>query len=138
MRVQISIKAMPRADHCSSQRQSHGRSISMESSLTPATVISSTHVPTQPKLIKGQYIDFRFSTRLDVVQKTQPIEETVATLRKAYAHVRQSKWHAFAYTIVALVAWSLAVNLFTTPTFGPVPDLIKVAGLAKSFEPAIY
>lgn len=140
MRVQISIKAMPRADHCAPGRQSHGRSISMDSPLAPASAstISSTHVPSQRKLIKGPYIDFRFSTRLDVVQKTQPIEETVATLRKAYAHVRQSKWHAFAYAIVALVAWSLAVNLFTTPTFGPVPDLIKVAGLAKSFEPAIY
>ncbi|RMY61032.1 hypothetical protein D0865_01196 [Hortaea werneckii] len=126
--------------HCAPGRQSHGRSISMDSPLAPASAstISSTHVPSQRKLIKGPYIDFRFSTRLDVVQKTQPIEETVATLRKAYAHVRQSKWHAFAYAIVALVAWSLAVNLFTTPTFGPVPDLIKVAGLAKSFEPAIY
>ncbi|KAI7039916.1 hypothetical protein KC327_g1202 [Hortaea werneckii] len=95
-----------------------------------------TDSPTLETPTQSNY--FRFSTRLDVVQKTQPIEETVATLRKAYAHIRQSKWHAFAYSIVALVAWSLAVNLFTTPTFGPVPDLIKVAGLAKSFEPAIY
>lgn len=92
----------------------------------------------EPRLIKAHRVDFRFSTRLDVVQRTQPIEDTVTALRKFWAHVKQSRWHAFSYTLAALFAWMLAVNLFTTPTSGPVPDLIKVAGLAKSFEPAIY
>ena len=32
----------------------------------------------------------------------------------------------------------LCANLLSTPASGPVPDLIKVAGLAKSFEPVIY
>jgi len=82
--------------------------------------------------------DFRFSTRLDVVQKTQPIEDTVNTIRKAVRHFKRSRWHTFFYAMGLLLAWSLAVKLTSTPETGPVPDLIKVAGLAKSFEPAIY
>lgn len=107
----------------------HARAMSITKSIP-------THTP--PKLTKICRADFRFSTRLDVVQKTQPIEDTVATFRKAYHHIRQSKWHAFSYALAAVMAWTLAVNLFSTPQSGPVPDLIKVAGLAKSFEPAIY
>ncbi|TKA34080.1 hypothetical protein B0A50_00060 [Salinomyces thailandicus] len=101
--------------------------------------IESNEEPESPALeTPTQSNYFRFSTRLDVVQKTQPIEDTVATFRKAYHHIRQSKWHAFSYALAAVMAWTLAVNLFSTPQSGPVPDLIKVAGLAKSFEPAIY
>ncbi|KAK4958943.1 hypothetical protein LTR10_003741 [Elasticomyces elasticus] len=81
---------------------------------------------------------FRFSGRLDVVQKTQPIEDTVNTIRKAVHHFKRSRWHTFFYAIGLLFAWSLGVKLLSTPETGPVPDLIKVAGLAKSFEPAIY
>ncbi|KAK4542996.1 hypothetical protein LTR36_005994 [Oleoguttula mirabilis] len=81
---------------------------------------------------------FRFSTRLDVVHKTQPIEDTVLTLRKIAHDLSASKWRTFCYAITALSAWMLAANLFSTPSNGPVPDLIKVAGLAKSLEPAIY
>jgi hypothetical protein len=39
---------------------------------------------------------------------------------------------------VTLLVYWLAANLLSTPSNGPVPDLIKVAGLAKSFEPVIY
>ncbi|KAK1061491.1 hypothetical protein LTR74_011005 [Friedmanniomyces endolithicus] len=81
---------------------------------------------------------FRFSTRLDVVQKTQTIEDTVNTISKAVRHFKRSRWHTFFYAMGLLLAWSLAVKLTSTPETGPVPDLIKVAGLAKSFEPAIY
>ena len=91
----------------------------------------------QPQLTTMR-ADFRFSTRLDVVQKTQPIEDTVATLRKCAAYLYKSKWHAFFYAITLFLAWTLAVNLLSTPTNQPVPDIIKVAGLAKSLEPAIY
>jgi hypothetical protein len=84
------------------------------------------------------YIDFRFSTRLDVVQRTQPIEDTVNTLKKAWRQVSASKWHTFMYSCGVLLAWMLGVQLFAAPNNGPVPDIIKVAGLARAFEPAIY
>lgn len=81
---------------------------------------------------------FRFSTRLDVVQKTQPIEDTIFTMRKLVQHFKKSKWHALIYALSILSAWMLAVSLLSPPQNGPVPDLVKVAGLAKSLEPAIY
>ncbi|KAK4554787.1 hypothetical protein LTR86_008289 [Recurvomyces mirabilis] len=81
---------------------------------------------------------FRFSTRLDVVQRTQPIEDTITTVRKAWHQIGRSKWHTFLYSIGILLAWMLGVQLLSTPSSGPVPDLIKVAGLAKALEPAIY
>ncbi|KAK3112799.1 hypothetical protein LTR53_010533 [Teratosphaeriaceae sp. CCFEE 6253] len=81
---------------------------------------------------------FRFSTRLDVVQKTQPIEDTVNTLRKAVHQFKRSRWHTFLYSIGLLFAWSMGVHLLSTPVIGPVPDLVKVAALTKSIEPAIY
>lgn len=82
--------------------------------------------------------DFRFSTRLDVVQKTQPIEDLAVASRNLIRRVTHSKWNAFFYAISILGAWLLAVNLLATPHNAPIPDLIKVAGLAKSFEPVIY
>ncbi|KAH9812971.1 hypothetical protein Tdes44962_MAKER05738 [Teratosphaeria destructans] len=81
---------------------------------------------------------FRFSTRLDVVQRTQPIEDSVIAVKKAIRHVQKSKWNTFVYCFGALLAWLLTINILSTPSYGPVPDIIKVAGLAKSFEPAIY
>lgn len=72
------------------------------------------------------------------MQKTQPIEDTVLTLRKFVEHLKKSKWNTFVYAISILFAWMLAVNLLSTPNNGPVPDIVKVAGLAKSLEPAIY
>jgi len=100
------------------------------------TQISGPGSPTLYTPTQSNY--FRFSTRLDVVQKTQPIEDTIFTLRKLVQHIKQSKWHALIYALSILSAWMLTVSLLSTPQNGPVPDLVKVAGLAKSLEPAIY
>ena len=59
-------------------------------------------------------------------------------VRKAVYHASKSRYNAFFYAIGTLVLYWLCSNLLSTPTNGPVPDLIKVAGLAKSFEPVIY
>ena len=80
-------------------------------------------------------LDFRFTTRLDVVQKTQPIEDAIRTVRHWLA---VSKLHTFGYVLAALLVWTLGTSLFSPPDQGPVPDLIKIAGYAKALEPAIY
>ena len=49
-----------------------------------------------------------------------------------------SKYNTFLYAISTLALYWLLANLLSTPPNGPAPDLIKVAGLAKSFEPVIY
>ncbi|KAF2765850.1 hypothetical protein EJ03DRAFT_279264 [Teratosphaeria nubilosa] len=109
---------------------------------SPTKGRSPTNSPEPPAFARAGEIDrggdFRFSTRLDVVQRTQPIEDSVVAIKKAMRHVQRSKWHTFLYCFGALLAWLLTINIFSTPTYGPVPDIIKVAGLAKSFEPAIY
>ncbi|KAK5118815.1 hypothetical protein LTR62_000024 [Meristemomyces frigidus] len=81
---------------------------------------------------------FRFSTRLDVVQRTQPIEDTVNTVCQAWHHMGRSKLQTFLFSLGALLVWMLGVQLLATPSSGPVPDIIKVAGLARALEPAIY
>lgn len=83
-------------------------------------------------------LDIRFQTSLDVVQRTEPIEAVVGGVRKACRHVTESPYHTFVYTISTLLIYWVLAALFSTPTSGPSPDLIKVAGLARSFEPVIY
>jgi hypothetical protein len=82
--------------------------------------------------------DIRFSTSLDVMQRTEPIEAMVRNIRSAIHHVTKSKYNTFFYTVSTLFLYWVLVNLFSVPTNGPSPDLVKVAGLAKSFEPVIY
>lgn len=82
--------------------------------------------------------DIRFSTSLDVVQRTEPIEAMVHSIRRAIQHVTKSSYNTIFYVMSTLfLYWTLA-SLLSTPVNGPLPDLIKVAGLAKSFEPVIY
>lgn len=83
-------------------------------------------------------LDIRFSTSLDVVQHTEPIEAAIKHLRKGYHHVFKSPYQTFFYALGALMAFQIYTNLLATPTNTPVPDLVKVASLAKSFEPVIY
>ena len=82
--------------------------------------------------------DIRFTSSIAVQQKTDGIEAAVIYIRKAVHHVSKSRYNAFIYAISTLAVYWLCANLLSTPTNGPVPDLIKVAGLAKSFEPVIY
>ena len=82
--------------------------------------------------------DIRFSSSIAVQQKTDGIEAVVFYIRKTIHHVTRSRYNTAVYGLFTLMAYWLAANLLSTPSNGPVPDLIKVAGLAKSFEPVIY
>ena len=82
--------------------------------------------------------DIRFTGSVAVQQRTDGIEAAVIYLRKVIRHVTQSPFNTFFYAISTLSIYWLLANLFSAPANGPVPDLIKVAGLAKSFEPVIY
>ena len=54
------------------------------------------------------------------------------------AYVSKS-WTSLSYTLLILaIAYSLLRLVTHTPTQPPVPDLVKVAGLARSFEPLIF
>ena len=82
--------------------------------------------------------DIRFTGSVAVQQKTDGIEAAVYYLRRTVHHISKSRYNAFLYATGTLLLYWLYANLFSTPTNGPVPDLVKVAGLAKSFEPVIY
>ncbi|KAM3416864.1 hypothetical protein BST61_g8453 [Cercospora zeina] len=80
----------------------------------------------------------RFSTSLDVVQRTEPIEAMVRNVRHTVHHVTKSKYNTLFYGVLSLLFYWIMMNLLSAPVQTPSVDLIKVAGLAKSFEPSIY
>ncbi|SMR48642.1 unnamed protein product [Zymoseptoria tritici ST99CH_1A5] len=92
--------------------------------------------PTARTPTQNNYI--RFSTSLDVVQRTEPIEAMVHSIRRATHHVTKSSYNTLFYVLSTLFLYWTVTSLISTPQNGPMPDLVKVAGLAKSFEPVIY
>ena len=83
-------------------------------------------------------IDIRFSVRADVQHRTEPIESAIRSFRKAYNRLTKSRYSTFVSLIGVVFTVALARVLFSEPAPQPQPDLVKVAGLAKSFEPLMY
>ncbi|KAG9581894.1 hypothetical protein KCU86_g16827, partial [Aureobasidium melanogenum] len=80
----------------------------------------------------------RFSVRADVQQRTEPIEAVIAHFRKLWGRFTKNRYTTFLSLMSALFVLTLTRALFSEPVTGPTPDLVKVAGLAKSFEPLMY
>lgn len=58
---------------------------------------------------------------------------------RTYSNYILKSWTSLASTILTLLVTLTALRLITkTPQLPPSPDLVKVAGLAKSFEPLIF
>lgn len=83
-------------------------------------------------------LDIRFSVRADVQHRTEPIEEAVKYVRKSYARLTKSRYTTSISLVIGLLAVTMFRALFQEPVTGPTPDLIKVAGLARAFEPMMY
>lgn len=80
----------------------------------------------------------RFAVRAEVQQRTEPIEAAINLVRSAYRLVTRSWSNMILSAVVAFLSLTAARALFQ-PAYGrPVPDLVKVAGIARSFEPLIY
>lgn len=82
--------------------------------------------------------DFRFAVRAEVQHRTEPIEAAIRYVREAYERITRSRQNLFTFFTSILLAWFLYRTLIKPPESGPGPDLIKVAGLARSFEPLIH
>ncbi|KAL9941323.1 hypothetical protein ACHAQF_005109 [Verticillium nonalfalfae] len=80
----------------------------------------------------------RFALRAEVQQRTEPIERAVHFLRARWAAATKSWSSLLLSVLVAVVSVTALRNLFQPATPRPVPDLVKVAGIARSFEPLIY
>ncbi|KAI9664873.1 MAG: hypothetical protein M1821_006321 [Bathelium mastoideum] len=91
-----------------------------------------TPVPENP----GNFI--RFALRAEVQHRTDPLEAAVGWLRARSDDIFKSRTSTFMAICVGFFAFSFWRALISTPVLGPAPDLVKVAGLAKSFEPLIH
>ncbi|EON66920.1 hypothetical protein W97_06323 [Coniosporium apollinis CBS 100218] len=81
---------------------------------------------------------FRLAVNAEVMHRTEPIEAFICYLRDISNALTKSRASTITAIIVGLLSISFVRMLLRPPTPGPVPDLVKVAGLAKSFEPLIH
>lgn len=82
--------------------------------------------------------DIRFAMRAEVQHRTEPFEAAFAYVRDSFSQITKSRSSTFLTILIALMSTTVLRVLFQTPAPTPVPDLVKVAGLAKAFEPLIF
>ncbi|KAI1301076.1 hypothetical protein F5Y03DRAFT_385720 [Xylaria venustula] len=80
----------------------------------------------------------RFAVRADIQQRTEPIDAAVNFFKTSYRTVTKSWASVVLALLIAMLSMSATRLLFEPTSLRPVPDLVKVAGLARSFEPLIY
>ncbi|TPX15494.1 uncharacterized protein E0L32_004474 [Thyridium curvatum] len=80
----------------------------------------------------------RFAVRAEVLQRTEPVEAAVNFVRRRVRAMTRSWAHLFCSVLVGVLSLSALRSLFSPAAPRPVPDLVKVAGIARSFEPLIY
>ena len=83
-------------------------------------------------------IDIRFAVRAEVQHRTDPFETAILWISSVYRTIFKSSTSALMAFSVGLIAFIISRALLSAPVLGPAPDLVKVAGLAKSFEPLIH
>ncbi|KAI0009205.1 hypothetical protein F4779DRAFT_627995 [Xylariaceae sp. FL0662B] len=89
-----------------------------------------------PEVVRDNYI--RFAVRADIQHRTEPIEATINFFRANLRMITKSWGNMIVATLVAILSVSAVRSLFQPASQRPVPDLVKVAGIARSFEPLIY
>ncbi|KAI1175223.1 hypothetical protein F4777DRAFT_588696 [Nemania sp. FL0916] len=129
-RIERSTPAEPSIRSMTPFKQELSNDISVEElKQSPKTTMS-------PSPSKDNFI--RFAVRADIQHRTEPIDAAVSFCRTSYRTVTKS-WASFILTILVVVLSMSATRLLFEPTsLRAVPDLVKVAGLARSFEPLIY
>lgn len=82
--------------------------------------------------------DFRFAIRAQVQQRTEPVESTINFIRHHYTTLTRTWLSTLTTLLVAFISLSIFRSLLQPAAPRPAGDLVKVAGLARSFEPLIY
>lgn len=76
--------------------------------------------------------------RAEVQHRTEPFEVAFEYVKTKIDVITRS-WTSLIATIIITVLSATAIqSLFQPGTPPPVPDLVKVAGLARAFEPLIF
>ena len=70
--------------------------------------------------------------------RTEPYGPAVNYARRKYANITRSRTSTLLALLTVFLSISFLRILIQPPPPPPVPDLVKVAGLAKSFEPLIF
>lgn len=70
--------------------------------------------------------------------RTEPIEAAINFIRDRYKTLTRTWSTTFTSVLIAFFSLSLFKSLLQPASPRPVGDLVKVAGLARSFEPLIY
>ncbi|KAJ5129395.1 uncharacterized protein N7515_005434 [Penicillium bovifimosum] len=81
--------------------------------------------------------DIRFAVRAEVQQR-EPIAAVFGFLRSKFERMTSSKSHTTLSIIVLLLAISFMRALVLPGLPQSIPDLVKLSGFARSFEPLIY
>ncbi|KAF5617024.1 hypothetical protein F52700_12776 [Fusarium sp. NRRL 52700] len=125
-----------------SQSPGKGRSMSPEKMDDP-TIQIQLHEKTSPsrelnlhEATPDNYI--RFAVRAEVQHRTEPIETAINFIRDHYKALTRTWSTTFTTIIIAFFSVSVFKALLQPAAPRPVGDLVKVAGLARSFEPLIY
>jgi hypothetical protein len=74
----------------------------------------------------------------DILQRTAPIEAALSRIQSWCGWMTSSKSTFISSVIAMLIGWSFMSGLARPAAPRPAGDLVKVAGLAKSFEPLVY
>ncbi|KAL2147303.1 hypothetical protein VTI28DRAFT_10293 [Corynascus sepedonium] len=80
----------------------------------------------------------RFAVRAEVQHRTEPIEMAINFVRRRFCAITRSWASMFFSFIVAVLSYAALRWLSQPAAMRPVPDLVKVAGVARSLEPLIY
>ena len=79
----------------------------------------------------------RFAVRAEV-QHREPFVPIINFLQRKLDNMTKSKSNTFLSLLVCMLSLSIMRIILSPPTPPPVPDLVKLSTLAKSFEPLIY
>lgn len=76
--------------------------------------------------------------RAEVQHRTEPFEATYTYIKTQYERMTKS-WFSLGSTVTTIFLGIFMFRiLFQPASLPPVPDLVKVAGMAKAFEPLIF
>ena len=82
--------------------------------------------------------DIRFAVRAEVQHRTEPFEAAFSFVKTKFEGITKSWTSLISAIAVALLSILALRTIFQPGIPPPVPDLVKVAGLAKAFEPLIF
>ncbi|KAK4100514.1 hypothetical protein N658DRAFT_473017 [Parathielavia hyrcaniae] len=90
----------------------------------------------RPREVADNFI--RFAVRAEVQQRTEPIETAINFVRARFHAMTRSWGSMFLSFVVATLSYAALRWVSQPAAMRPVPDLVKVAGVARSLEPLIY